>query len=182
MEKEKRKDSPIYPDNYWITSEGEVVTKKTGLHRKFRKTWDGYYDVTLWKDGKGHTKRVHRLVAEAFLPNPENYPVVNHKDGNKLNNNIDNLEWTTVQMNTIHSYANGLQNPVRSSQHGRSKYNEEEITQVCELLQNGHSCEFVSDKTKVSLRVVQSVNTKQNWKHISKNYVFPDRRKRVSKV
>jgi len=56
------------------------------------------------------TCKVHRLVALAFVPNPNNYPEVNHKDGNKANNNINNLEWVTHQQNTQHAHKNGLVN------------------------------------------------------------------------
>lgn len=63
----------------------------------------GYCQVSLQKHGKRTYKKVHRLVAEAFLPNKNNYPQVNHIDGNKLNNNANNLEWCTVRYNIIHS-------------------------------------------------------------------------------
>lgn len=69
----------------------------------------GYYQCNL-KDsnGKKYYKRVHRLVANTFIPNPNNLPQVNHKDGNKLNNNINNLEWCTNSDNTQHGYDNKL--------------------------------------------------------------------------
>jgi hypothetical protein len=63
---------------------------------------DGYMRVTLHKDGKGKHHYVHRLVAEAFIPNPDDLPQVNHKDENKTNNNVDNLEWCTNEYN--HTY------------------------------------------------------------------------------
>ena len=62
----------------------------------------------LRKDGKRKYLRIHRLVALQFIPNPDGLPQVNHKDGNKLNNNIDNLEWTTNSENTKHGYDNEL--------------------------------------------------------------------------
>lgn len=68
----------------------------------------GYKGVTLTKDKKRYPKKVHRLVAEAFIPNPENKSQVNHKDGNKANNKIDNLEWCTNKENVIHAYKLGL--------------------------------------------------------------------------
>lgn len=71
----------------------------------------GYYLVTLCYKGKRQNKRVHRLLMEAFVPNPENKPQVNHKDGNKLNNCLSNLEWATSSENSQHSYDNGLSKP-----------------------------------------------------------------------
>lgn len=70
----------------------------------------GYLRVAIWKNGKQHTYKVHRLVADAFIPNPENKPQVNHIDGNKQNNNVENLEWCTNQENQIHSWKSGLRN------------------------------------------------------------------------
>lgn len=60
---------------------------------------NGYYRVRLWKNGKVKWFSVHRLVAETFLPNPNNLPCVNHKDENKLNNHVSNLEWCTYEYN-----------------------------------------------------------------------------------
>lgn len=60
---------------------------------------NGYYRVTLWKDGKMSYKHIHRLVAMVFIPNPNNYPCINHKDEVKTNNNVDNLEWCSYYYN-----------------------------------------------------------------------------------
>ena len=68
----------------------------------------GYHKVLLRKDGKASPHLVHRLVAQAFIPNPENYETINHKDCNKLNNSIENLEWCTRNYNTKHAWENGL--------------------------------------------------------------------------
>lgn len=68
-------------------------------------TSKGYKILSLAKDGFIRTKSVHRLVAEAFLPNPNNYPQINHKDEDKTNNHVENLEWCTAKYNT--SYGNG---------------------------------------------------------------------------
>lgn len=73
-----------------------------------------YMHVQLWFKDKPTTRSVHRLVAIAFVSNPENKPIVNHLDGNKLNNNACNLEWCTNSENLKHAHATGLKKPSRS--------------------------------------------------------------------
>lgn len=91
---EKIQDFP----NYLVDEYGNVYRSK-GM-KKLKQTYSkGYAYVQLWNHGKGKRCRVHRLVAQAFLPNPDNLPCVNHKDEIKSNNNVDNLEWCTYQYN-----------------------------------------------------------------------------------
>jgi len=78
---------------------------------------NGYYRVTLSVDGKKTQKYVHRLLAEHFIPNPFLLPQVNHKDGNKLNCNLNNLEWVTARENVLHAYSNGLIHHVSGKDH-----------------------------------------------------------------
>lgn len=172
MENEIFKDSPVYPENYLVSNQGRVITKKTGLSRKFRKTQDGYYDVGLWGQGKNKTVRVHRLIAEAFIPNPEGLKVINHIDGEKTNNHATNLEWSTVRDNTRHSYLNGLQKSLKGVNHGRSKFTSEQIVQVCELLDKETPQKEIAEETGVSKRTIESISAGVNWTHISKDYRF----------
>ena len=68
----------------------------------------GYLTVTLSKDGYSKTHFVHRLLATVYIPNPANKPILNHLDGDKLNNRLDNLEWVTYSENALHAYKTGL--------------------------------------------------------------------------
>ena len=83
---------------YLIGSNGKVFNQRTGKYLKPIKGSNGYYHVTLCY-GKKEDCMIHRLVAEAFLPNADNLPQVNHKDENKLNNSVENLEWCTAKYN-----------------------------------------------------------------------------------
>ena len=103
----KIKDLPPYIKelkmygNYYVSPEGEVYNRY-GLKLK-QQTYHGYKKVSILYDGEQKTVSVHRMVAILYIPNPNNLPEVNHKDGNKANNTVDNLEWVTRQENIIHS-------------------------------------------------------------------------------
>ena len=86
--------------NYEVSKSGLI---RRGSHIKVPTNHNGYYSVDLYSGGKRIKRRVNRLVANAFIPNPNNLPEVNHKDGNKLNNCADNLEWVTNQQNRDHA-------------------------------------------------------------------------------
>ena len=91
-------------EDYEITREGQIINKTNGHILKPQPNAKGYLRVSISKK----LVFVHRLVAEKYVPNPNNLPQVNHIDGNKLNNNIDNLEWCTNSENTQHGYDNHL--------------------------------------------------------------------------
>lgn len=101
-----------YEGLYEVSNMGRVKSLHYGKSRILKQitNTNGYMAVDLHKDGTRSPKRVHRLVATAFIPNPHNKPEVNHKDGNKKNNTVDNLEWCTSSYNTKHAYRNGLVN------------------------------------------------------------------------
>lgn len=97
------KQIPGY-SKYFITKDGEIYSTTTNCWVKPFLDKDGYKRIAIINDeGKRIKHRVHRLVAMTYIPNPNNLPLVNHKDENKQNNNINNLEWVTVQQNTIYS-------------------------------------------------------------------------------
>ena len=115
----KWKDVKGFEGLYVVSDCGKVKSLGNGnsTNPNFRKerilkttySANGYEKVKLNKEGKRKHAHVHRLVAIAFLDNPKNNPEVNHKDGDKLNNNYSNLEWVTASENQIHAFNNGLQ-------------------------------------------------------------------------
>lgn len=107
LEGEIWKDISGYP-NYKVSNLGRV-RKDMPNYKIILKPWSSEYNIVdLHKDGSSLSVTVHRLVAQAFIPNLENKPQVNHIDGNKLNNKVENLEWVTASENMVHAYRTGL--------------------------------------------------------------------------
>ena len=103
---EKWRDIAGYDGLYQVSSEGRI--RRDGRIRKLSIDRGGYCNVSLSRHSVQRTLKVHRLVAVAFIPNPEGKKTVNHKDGNKKNNRVDNLEWATQSENIIHANKTGL--------------------------------------------------------------------------
>lgn len=109
----------------------------------------------------GKQYRVHRLIAQAFIPNPENKPQVNHKDGNKLNNNIENLEWCTAKENIRHSWENGLSYKRFGKENDKTK-------PIIQYDLNGNIIKIWEDPNEIEKELGISKNSIQ--KAISKHY------------
>lgn len=99
---------PEFNAFYLIGNQGSVKSLVTGKILRYSVSHKGYALVCLHVKGKKKTASVHRLVALAFIPNPDNKPTVNHKDGDKLNNVCDNLEWATHTEQSYHARSLGL--------------------------------------------------------------------------
>lgn len=102
------KDIVGYEGLYKISSDGIIESLKTGKYKKLTLSSTGYLVTTLYKNNKGTTKYIHRLIAEHFIYNPKNLKVINHIDGDKTNNSLKNLEWCTYSQNNKHAFENGL--------------------------------------------------------------------------
>lgn len=107
--KEIFKDIKGYEGLYQISNFGNVKSLKRNIILKPSSNRKGYLHIILYKNHKSKNSIIHRLVAQAFIPNPENKPQVNHIDGNKRNNNVNNLEWVTNSENQKHAFKLHLQ-------------------------------------------------------------------------
>ena len=145
-------------DDYEITRDGKVINKHTGHTLAPQPNGKGYLRVSIGKK----LMFIHRLVAEKYIPNPENKPQVNHKDGNKLNNCVDNLEWVTNQENRNHAVDNDLQ--VTGEKCSWAKLTEENVKEI--RANPGYENEYWARKFKVSRSTINDVVNYRTWKHI----------------
>lgn len=125
-----------FPD-YTISTDGTLVNTITGYVKKFHVGANGYKAVSLVNNGYTKTVTLHRLLAIHFIPNPENKRVVNHIDGVKTNNNIDNLEWVTDSENSLHAYRTGLSYQIKL-------HSNEELLKIFDRFKEGESFESIS--------------------------------------
>ena len=133
----------------------------------------GYLHVSLSHHGAIKTFLVHRLLAEAFISNPENKPIVNHIDAVPHHCFIWNLEWVTASENTRHAFSIGRMKVRRGEEIGDNKFTTPMVRRVCELLSDGtHTILEISKTTGVSRDMVRHILNGNFWKHISCDYDF----------
>jgi len=148
------------PKEVVIYNGGSYKTKVKFLKPKLCNHY-GYLTFNL----NGKFKKQHRLVAEAFIPNPENKPQVNHIDSDKTNNTIDNLEWVTASENTIHAYKNKLikNNPYKGIDNNGSKFTKEDIITI----RNSNDTQrAIGKKYGVSHVVIGRIINNKSYKNI----------------
>ena len=107
--------------NYYVSKCGKVYSKKNNIILVNCFDSDKYYLVGLIRDKKRFTKTIHRLVSQAFIPNPKNKPCVNHKNGIKTDNRVENLEWCSILENNQHAYDIKLKVLKKGKENLRSK-------------------------------------------------------------
>ena len=113
MEKEEYRDVVGFEEYFQVSNLGNVFSKRSNRILKQSTNGAGYRTFTTkigGRNGSDHHFSVHRLVTEAFIPNPEGKPFVNHIDGCKTNNVVSNLEWVTAKENSAHAWSTGLRN------------------------------------------------------------------------
>jgi hypothetical protein len=168
---ERWKEIKNYEDCYEISDLGRVRRTKASpqgktyigkiLKPRIGKT--GYYQARLHKNGVTKFLYTSRLVAEAFIPNPDNKPDVNHKNGIKSDNSATNLEWVTKSENMQHAIKNGLWNAARGEHTGSNKLTESEVLEIRRLAKQGISQYVLSAKFGVAPSTIFFIKTKKKW-------------------
>jgi len=124
------------------------------------------YGTNLCKNGKMSHKRIHRLVAQAFIPNPDELPHINHKDGNGLNNHVDNLEWVTQKRNVQHAHETGL-TQMKGEDNTKAKIIENDVREIRRLYnEEGMSKLAISRLYPISDAMVGNIVRGDNWSHV----------------
>ena len=130
---------------YEVSNAGDVRNRKTSHVKSIRLDKYGYKRVTLYPSGK--TYSIHRLVAIAFIDNPNNLKTVNHVNGNKLDNSVNNLEWLSFSDNSKHAHKTGLiEVSVNGTKNPMSKFTEEDIKEIRLLSSLGNSTSEIANQ------------------------------------
>ncbi len=154
--------------NYKISNFGRVVNIKTGKEKTLRLDKDKYHRVSLWENNKETNAPVSRLVAKYFIPNIENKPQVNHKDGNKQNNHYSNLEWVTIAENIQHAYRTELFKPIKdTSLCFKRKLSDSEVIEIIEKYDSGISRSIISKEYNIHKNYVTMLYNKKRRKKVS---------------
>lgn len=142
-----------------VTNEEHFRMKEETILKQYT-TIHGYFFVQPRKNGKPKNKPIHRLVAETFIPNPKRLPFVNHKDGNKKNNDISNLEWCTPKDNVNHAFKIGIN--FQGSRVKASILNEKCAIAIKNMISEGFSRSRIAGFFEVSIAVITYVS--KGWK------------------
>lgn len=161
------KDIPNYENLYFATTDGKIFSypKKTrkGTREITPNKGAHYYLIDLCKDGKVKKHLVHRLIAETFIPNPQNKPQVNHIDGNKLNNKVENLEWCTRSENQKHSIRIGLRT-CKGEKNSQSKINSEIALLI---FKDKRQYKEISKQYSISIPTISDIKRGYSWTHVT---------------
>lgn len=177
MELEIWKDIQGYESLYQISNLGRVksLKRKCGQGnnnsrmvneriRRDRVNSRGYCYVSLHKNGKRKTFTIHRMVGLAFIINPKHYPEINHIDGIKTNNNVNNLEWVTTSMNIKHAYSIGMKETMRGESSNLSKLKLSQVIKIRQLYSKGNYNKiYLSKLFNCSLGNIRLILNNKTW-------------------
>jgi len=183
---EEWRDIPDF-EGYQVSSFGRVKgvdrlrKGKTGLRltngQEMKQVLNkkGYPEVRLRKNGC-HTRLVHKLVASAFMTKPEGCTQINHLNGIKTDNRLENLQWVTSSQNQLHAYKLGLQPSRAGESNGRAILTDKKVTALKELYNSGKSAKEVSEIMNINLYTVRQIISGRTWKFNLTNVIKRDER------
>lgn len=162
-----------YPD-YMVSNLGRVKSMKRGrelilkgrLRKKLSIRHLPYVRVVLYRDNMANGKLIHRLVANAFIPNPDKLPQVNHLDGDVSNNYVSNLEWATPSSNVIYSLNTFGRKERLGESNNKSKFTKEQVQEVRRLYPEIKSQRKLAKMYNVCQTAIKQIVNNQTWKHI----------------
>jgi len=150
--------------NYYVTEDGRVISKKRNIEIKPNIKKTGYTNTILSVEGKTLHIPIHRLVAETYIPNPDNKPCVNHKDGNKLNNAVSNLEWVSYKENIAHAISTGLKTSIAGTNNPKAKLTREIVEQIRKDYRTIKSYRKVAKLYNIDYTSVYDIVKFRTWK------------------
>ena len=165
----------IFNNEYRIDKDGDVWTPYRGWHQLSKqKIAKGYLRVGMMTSEGRRFFMIHRLVLEAYNPIENSLEFqVNHIDGDKENNKLENLEWCTQSQNMRHSLDTGLKIPKKGTEIRTSKLTEEDVLLICDYLKNSNfSLQEIGDKFGVSKHCIFDIKRKKSWSWLTKDYTF----------
>ena len=154
--------------DYYVTDDGRVWSDRTQKFLSFQYDKNGYVKIQMRStDNCSHRYSVHRLVMENFCP-VENMDKlqVNHKDGNKTNNRLENLEWVTCEENIHHAIQNNLRAPIN----GSAKLTEEQVKEIYIRAKNGETNVKLSKEYHINPDQIGRIRNKLSWKNVLKDF------------
>lgn len=170
------KDIKGYEGIYAITRDGRVwsypnnrkfVKRTHGIWLKSYSNGYGYRFVYLHKNGRGVSRYIHRIVAETFIPNLENFSQVNHLNGIKTDNRVENLEWCNAKKNMKHALRTGLMKNILGENHYHAKLSEKDVLRIRHLYKIGKYYQNeIARMFKVHPMAVNHIIHNRSWKHI----------------
>lgn len=163
------KDIPDWEGKYAVTKDGRVWSHRTGTFLKNYTDSYGYHTVGLYDGPRIKRVKVHRLVAAVFIPNPCGKPQVNHKNGIKADNRVENLEWATSKENSRHAWGTGLMES--AVQYGEKSHmavlTRGQVLEIKKILaQKSISQREIAKRYGVHFATISAINVGKSWAHL----------------